>query len=274
MAENVKLEIFEGPLDLLLHLIRKNEVDIYDIPVALITRQYLEYLELMEEINISLAGEFMVMATTLVQIKTRMMLPLPPADSGEENEDPRLDLLSQLKEHARMKYAVDYLEARPRLGRDWFMRAGGEQELEGLKESEEIIAVGIFELVSALQKLLGRERRQFSLNLKPADRVSLEEKMSQLLASLRQRLNLTFEQCFAGAGSRDEVVVTFMSLLELAKRGMVTLGQEYVTEEDVPGRWTVIRVQLRPMDDWYEPAPAAGAQDVYGKESGPAAERS
>jgi segregation and condensation protein A len=255
--ETVKLEIFEGPLDLLLHLIRKNEVDIYDIPIALITRQYLDYLEFMEEINIALAGEFMVMAATLIQIKSKMMLPLPSAAGEEESEDPRLDLLAQLKEHARIKYAVDYLEARPRLGRDWFTRESAVQEMEGVKGREEIVRAGMFELISALRSLMLKERRQLVLELQPLSRMSLEDKMSRLLSRLRRKPSLTFEQCFEDAHSRDDLVVTFLSLLELSKQGMVNLYQERAEGEDSSGRWGVIRVRLAPRENWEDDGEAA-----------------
>ena len=248
MNTNVKLEIFEGPLDLLLHLIRKNEVDIYDIPVALITRQYLDYLELMEEINISLAGEFMVMAATLIQIKTKMMLPLQVEEDTEESEDPRMDLLARLKEHARMKNAVDFLETRPRLGRDIFAREGAARELAGTKAREEIIKVGVFELVSAFQRMLRRKQRQLSLSLMPITRISLEEKMSGLLERLRQENSLTFNQCFSDDRSKDDLIVTFLALLELTKQGMVNLYQERrAADENSPGQWGIIRVHFVPL---------------------------
>jgi segregation and condensation protein A len=256
--ENVKLERFEGPLDLLLHLIRKNEVDIYDIPIALITSQYLEYLEFMEEINISLAGEFMVMAATLIQIKSKMLLPLPSAAGEEEDEDPRLDLLAQLKEHARIKYAVDYLEARPRLGRDLFIRENAGSEMEGAGH-EEIVQAGMFDLISALRRLMLKEHRQITLQLQPLSRMSLEDKMSRLLSRLRQKSSLTFEQCFEGGHSRDDLVVTFLSLLELSRQGMVILYQERTAEEDGSGQWGVIRVRLSPAENWEDTGEAAQA---------------
>ncbi|MDR1397070.1 MAG: segregation/condensation protein A [Desulfarculales bacterium] len=262
--ENVKLEIFEGPLDLLLHLIRKNEVDIYDIPIALITGQYLEYLEFMKEINIALAGEFMVMAATLIQIKSKMMLPLPEAEGEEESDDPRLFLLARLKEHARMKNAVDYLETRPRLGRDLFAREGAALDPGKGDGGEEIVRVGIFELVSALRGLMLKERRQLALKLEPLRRMSLEEKMSRLLSRLRHCLSLTFEQCFEEAYSRDDLVVTFLCLLELSKQGMVTLYQERSGEEDGSGRWGVIRARLAPRENWEA---AGGAPARPGDES-------
>lgn len=246
----IKLEIFEGPLDLLLHLIRKNEVDIQDIPVAMITKQYLEYLDFMLELNISLAGEFMVMASTLIQIKTRMMLPLKPVDENGEEEDPRSELSQQLREHAaRLKNAAKLLEERPRLDHDVFTRSQGSSEINALKPSEEIVRIGVFELVSAFQKLLNRRRfEQQTLNFHPIKRVSLEDKMSWLLERLRTMLSLGFEECFENDYGKDNLVVTFLALLELARQGMLSLYQERNKvangQAEDNATWSAIRIKF------------------------------
>ncbi len=245
MDTTIKLEIFEGPLDLLLHLIRKNEVDIQDIPVAMITRQYLEYLEFMLELNISLAGEFMVMATTLIQIKTRMMLPLQPTGETEEEDDPRSELSQQLREHAaRLKNAAKFLENRPRLNHDVFTRSISQSEVGELKASDEIVKIGVFELVSAFQRLLKRRQpSQQTLNFRPMRRVSLEEKMSWLLGRLREAASLSFEECFGENADKDELVVTLLALLELARQGMLDLFQERSAVNDDPS-WSMIRIRF------------------------------
>lgn len=252
MDTTIKLEIFEGPLDLLLHLIRKNEVDIHDIPVALITQQYLEYLDLMLEMNISLAGDFMVMAATLIQIKTRMMLPLKPVDENGEEEDPRSELSQQLREHAaRLKDAAQYLEARPRLDRDVFARGDVGGEMGALKVSDEIVKVGVFELVDAFQRLLRRRHaRQQTLQFKPLQRVSLEEKIEWLLPRLRQQKSLLFEECFSDDADKGEMVVTLLALLELARLGMISLYQERQPAEDGGNvQWTVIRIHFNELEE-------------------------
>jgi len=243
------LEIFEGPLDLLLHLIRKNEVDIYDIPVALITKQYLEYLDLMHDLSISVAGEFLVMASTLTHIKSRMLLPSYDASQDEEAEDPRTDLVERLKEHMRIKEAAGQLEGRPWLGRDVFGRGGGRVEVErALTGQEEVIQVGVFELIEAFRQLMTRRNQQLVLAL-PGERVSVEERMGQILERLRLRQTLTFEECFAGDRGRAQLVVTFLSLLELARLGLIKVYQERL--EVVAGggvKWGPLRIYFRPAE--------------------------
>ncbi|RJX35198.1 MAG: hypothetical protein C4525_04620 [Desulfarculus sp.] len=249
MEVAVKLEIFEGPLDLLLHLIRKNEVDIYDIPVALITKQYLEYLDLMHDLSISVAGEFLVMASTLTHIKSRMLLPSYDASQDEEAEDPRTDLVERLKEHMRIKEAAGQLEGRPWLGRDVFGRGGGRVEVErALTGQEEVIQVGVFELIEAFRQLMTRRNQQLVLAL-PGERVSVEERMGQILERLRLRQTLTFEECFAGDRGRAQLVVTFLSLLELARLGLIKVYQERL--EVVAGggvKWGPLRIYFRPAE--------------------------
>ena len=249
MDTTIKLEIFEGPLDLLLHLIRKNEVDIHDIPVSMITSQYLEYLDFMLEMNISLAGEFMVMAATLIQIKTRMMLPLKPVDTAGEDEDPRSELSQQLKWHAaQLKDAARQLEVRSRLDHDVFTRGQATTELSAIKFSEEIVKVGVFELVSAFQSLLNRRQaRQQTFNFRLIKQVSLEEKMSWLLERLRAETSLAFVDCFSQDVSRQELVVTFLALLELARQGMLNLYQLRAhSPESQEEEWGIIRISFVP----------------------------
>lgn len=249
MEVAVKLEIFEGPLDLLLHLIRKNEVDIYDIPVALITKQYLEYLDLMHDLSISVAGEFLVMASTLTHIKSRMLLPSYDASQDEESEDPRTDLVERLKEHMRIKAAAGQLEERPWLGRDVFSRGLGRDEVErALVDQEEVIQVGVFELIEAFRQLMTRRNQQMVLAL-PSERVTLEERMGQILERLRLHQTLTFDECFADDRSRDQLVVTFLSLLELARLGLIKVYQERLEVVSGGGvKWGPLRIYFRPAE--------------------------
>ncbi len=242
----VKLEIFEGPLDLLLHLIRKNEVDIYDIPVAMITSQYLEYLDMMQKLNISLAGEFLVMASTLTHLKSRMLLPsYDSSENQEEGEDPRLDLVAQLKEHMRFKGAAQKLEERLWLNRDVFTRGGGRQEVEQARNQEEEqapVAASLFDLLEAFRGLLQSRGQILDLALPPAG-ISLEERMGQVLDLLRRQNSVTFEECFAGDRTRMDLVTTFLALLELTRVGLVRLYQERMASPDgSPPRWGPLRI--------------------------------
>ncbi len=268
----VKLEIFEGPLDLLLHLIRKNEVDIYDIPIALITKQYLEYLEVMRDLNIGLAGEFLVMAATLTHIKSRMLL--PSYDSSQEDgedEDPRSDLVERLKEHMRIKDAADRLGERPLLDRDVFTRsaAGGEVK-QALAEGPEIIVAGVFDLVEAFRRLLRSRGPQLTLSVRKV-KVTLEERMGQLLDLLRGRQTLLFEECFPQDFDRGALVVTFLALLELTRLGLLKVYQERAAEPAEPGReegaggsaWSPLRLYFnyKAQERWAQ-TPAEQEEDA------------
>lgn len=248
----IKLEIFEGPLDLLLHLIRKNEVDINDIPIALITKQYLEYLNLIRELNISLAGDFLVMAATLTHIKSRTLLPSLAAQSAEdEGEDLRTDLVSQLMEHQRIKEAAQRLEARPWLDRDVFTRSAGKQEVHqalASAQGAEPVAVGLFDLIEAFRQILRQQRRQLGFNL-PASQVSLDERMGQLLESLRRSQTITFKECFAGQRQRGDLVVTFLAILELTRLGLVRVFQQRPVEASAGAAdWGPMRIYFMPLD--------------------------
>lgn len=248
----VKLDIFEGPLDLLLHLIRKNEVDIYDIPIALITHQYLEYLEVMRELNIQLAGDFLVMASTLTHIKSRMLLPSYKADDDEEGDDPRADLVEQLKEHMRIKAAADRLDERAWLDRDVFGRGGGAKEVDAAVAEAgegEVIDAGMFDLIAAFRSLMATRQVSVSFNV-PVARMSVEDRMSQVLDLLRRRRSLQFDEFFGPESSKGELVVTFLALLELTRVGLIRLYQQ---RSDLPeleeSRWGVLRIMLKDMEE-------------------------
>ena len=223
MDTTVKLEIFEGPLDLLLHLIKKNELSITDIPIATITEQYLSTLELMQGLNLDVAGEFLVMAATLIHIKSRMLLP-PGDDEDEEEEegDPREELIRRLLEYQRFKEAAEELERRELLSRDVFVRRS-----EAPEEAETVgfESLSLFDLLSALRHVLERfpEERIHEVTL---DTISVREKMSFLLDELRRRGKVIFQSLFETATSRLEVVVTFLAMLELVKIRAIRVWQE------------------------------------------------
>jgi segregation and condensation protein A len=221
MDYNVKLDIFEGPLDLLVHLIRKNEMDIYDIPIAVITAQYLEYLDLMKELNINIAGNFLVMAATLIHIKSRMLLPRPPED--EEEEDPRLELTRPLLEYLKLKEAAERLGQRPLLYRDVFTRDFLAKEMEGKEEG--MLRVGLFELIAAVRKML-LERKESAFTDLPSPLIPIENKMEEILTKLKQLGKILLEELLPGHITREEIIVAFLALLELARQHKIIIYQE------------------------------------------------
>lgn len=222
MMASVKLEIFEGPLDLLLHLIKRNEVSVTDIPIAAITEQYLATLELMQTLNLDVAGEFLVMAATLIHIKSRMLLPVEEDDEeGEEGEDPREELVRRLLEYQRFKEAAEGLQNREVLGRDVFARIPDSPEQSPTLVIEQ---PSLFDLISALRQVLERfpEERVHEVVL---ERVSVREKMNLLLDALHQQGRAIFQELFESATSRLEVVITFLAMLELVKIRAIRISQ-------------------------------------------------
>jgi segregation and condensation protein A len=223
VTTRVQLEIFEGPLDLLLHLIKKNEVSITDIPIATITEQYLATLEVMQTLNLDVAGEFLVMAATLVHIKSRMLLPLTDdEDAEEEGPDPRAELVQRLLEYQRFKDAADQLERRDVLARDVFVRnAPPAEEVDppGFRE------VSVFELLTALRRVMERLPKD-AVHEVTLEKITVREKMTLLLDILRAKGPTLFESLFAEVKTRMEVVVTFLAMLELVKVRAIRIFQE------------------------------------------------
>ncbi|ACH39309.1 chromosome segregation and condensation protein ScpA [Citrifermentans bemidjiense Bem] len=221
----VQIEEFEGPLDLLLHLIKKNEVDIYNIPIAAITRQYLEYMELMKELNLDIAGEFLVMAATLLQIKSRMLLPATQEEDGEaEVEDPRAELVRRLLEYQRYRDASQLLSARNLLGRDVFARTFDSPELAEMEPQEEPADVELFELIEAFQRVLARVSVDTFHDV-VADGISIADRIGVVLSVLHAEKTVCFDALFTTGMTRDLLVVTFLSILELAKMKLIRVVQ-------------------------------------------------
>ncbi|MBI2989554.1 MAG: segregation/condensation protein A [Deltaproteobacteria bacterium] len=219
----VQLEIFEGPLDLLLHLIKKNEVNIADIPIAAITEQYLATLELMQSLNLDVAGEFLVMAATLIHIKSRVLLPPGEDEDGEEEEgDPREELVRRLLEYQRFKEAAEELEGREILKRDVFVRRSEVPEDLATAGFE---GLSLFDLISALRQVLERFPDE-GIHEVTLERISVREKMSSLLDDLQRRGKVIFQSLFEAAASRFEIIVTFLAMLELAKIRAIRVWQE------------------------------------------------
>ena len=222
----VLTDIFEGPMDLLVHLIKKNEVDVYDIPIALITEQFLEYLEWMKSMNIDFAGDFIVMASTLTQIKSRMLLPIHNGDP-EEEEDPRQEITRPLVEYLQIKSAAEDLAARQLLGEDIFAR--NPATVEGLIAAEgDLVKIGLFELIDAFQTILEKFSPDHLVEL-TADSLSVKDRITELVDIFQNQKSLTFTELFAADSNKGEVIVTFLAILEMVKLSMVQIAQQVQT---------------------------------------------
>jgi segregation and condensation protein A len=222
----IKLDIFEGPLDLLLYLIKKNEIDIYNIPVALITEQYLQYLKMIKSLNLDLAGEYLVMASTLIHIKSKMLLPEPEEPEEEEEEDPRAELVRQLLEYQAFKEAAANLGERPILERDVFTRAAflPEETEKSTAAEEELIEVSIFELIEAFHRLVSRIDKKELLEI-DLEKMSLTDIINDIMERLSNEKNLTFDELLGERKERWRIIYTFLALLELVKLRMVKAYQ-------------------------------------------------
>jgi segregation and condensation protein A len=238
-AFSVKLETFDGPLDLLLHLIRKNEVNIYDIPIALVTQQYLDAIQLMQELNLDVAGEFLVMAATLIHIKSRMLLPRPETAAGVEGEeeDPRDALVRRLLEHEKYKAAAGLLHEREQVrSAQWLRPDERVAELAGEKLEPEL-EVDLFSLLTAFQAVVQRAKQRPKVLL-PPEQMSVEARIDQLLERLSEHEACGFEELFADAHDRAMLIVTFLALLEMIRLKLIRVFQS--------GSFGPIRVYKRP----------------------------
>jgi len=223
-AYPVRLANFEGPLDLLLHLIKTHEVDIYDIPISLITQQYLDYIDLMQEMNLDVAGEFLIMAATLIHIKSRMLLPRPDPAQEDPEEDPREALMRRLLEHQKFKAAAELLHERETLRSAQWTRADGPiAEIAGEAPEPEIV-VDLFSLISAFRAVVERSKHRPQLYL-PGEQIAIEDRIEQLLARLSETETCGFEDLFADVQTRTGLVVTFLALLEMIRLKLVRVFQ-------------------------------------------------
>ena len=223
MPFETKLEVFEGPLDLLLHLIQINDLDIADIPIAIITEQYLEYLDLMKALDVNVAGDFLVMASTLMHIKSKMLLP-KTEDDMEDMEDPREEIVQPLMEYMQLTEAVDELSSRYILDRDVFKR-GIPNEDSTEEEDADSAKVNLFELMNAFKKVVKRRYPDVVLRFK-TESWSVKEKVSEISERMRVEQKLFFKDLFATLASVAEMIATFLALLELIKMGLVHAFQE------------------------------------------------
>ena len=221
MTFTTKLEVFEGPLDLLLHLIKMNEVDISEIPIATITDQYLEYLDLMRALDINVAGDFLVMASTLMHIKSKILLP-KQEDDLEEIEDPREELVRSLTEYMQLKEAADELASRDILNRDVFKRG---IEIQRGKEDTDITKVTLYDLMDAFKKIIRKKHPGVVLQFS-AESWSVKKKMVEIIRIVKEKKNLLLGDLFSTMESVSEMIAAFLALLELIRTGFVSVFQE------------------------------------------------
>lgn len=220
-AYEVKVGTFEGPLELLLHLIKKNEINIYDIPIALITQQYIETLDLMKSLNLSIAGEFLVMAATLIHIKSKTLL--PPAEEEADEEDPRQELVARLLEYQKFKDAAEQLEERESLWREIFRKEPSPSP-ELLPEEVPLVDLDLYDLLDALKNVLAKipDKKVLQVTI---DELTVKDRMQFLMERMGTIESILFDDLFEGIRTRHSVVVTFLALLEIIRLGLVRVVQ-------------------------------------------------
>lgn len=250
-ALKVFLETFEGPLDLLLYLIRKQNVDILDIPIAEITRQYTQYIELMADLQLELAGEYLVMAATLAEIKSRMLLPRPVDPMAGIEEDPRAELVRRLQEYERFKRAAEDIDALPRLERDNFQASA---EFNDRRVVRLLPQVTLRDMLMAFKEVATRAE-MFAHHHVQRERLSVRARMSDILANLKRDEFTEFVRLFRPEEGRLGVAVTFIAILELAREGLIELVQN---EPFAPIHVRAGKPDAPPppvVEDAFEPAP-------------------
>lgn len=235
MAYEIKLDIFEGPLDLLLYLIRKNEIDIYNIPIALITEQYLEYLDIMKSLNLDLAGEYLLLASTLLHIKSKMLLPIQDNDNEEDEPDPRADLVEQLLEYQQFKDAASKLDNRPLLNRDVFKKGLMITADPDQDDQEMDVELSVFDLVDAFHKIISSLNRNEFIEI-DVEKMSLADRMNEIMERVAEKRNLTFMDLLGENVNRRMMLYTFLAILELMRLRMIRVYQA--------SSFGVIRVRL------------------------------
>ena len=242
----VKLEVFEGPLDLLLYLIKRDEVDIYDISIERITKQYLSYLDAFQVLNIELAGEFIVMAANLLYIKSRTLLPVEQqmAEEDAEEDDPRWELIRQLIEYKKFKEAASLMRDQEAMQENLFARVPVTPDLA---PSENLLVdeVGIFDLIHAFQKILKRlEKKPEDLREIFAENFTVSDKIDHVLRLTSSGVPIRFEELFADAAGRTEIVVTFLAMLELIRLKQLRVRQESMCAEICIDRIGIVEPSL------------------------------
>jgi segregation and condensation protein A len=220
-------DIFEGPMDLLVYLIKKHEVDIYDIPIALITDHFIKYLEWIKTMDLEYAGDFVVMASTLMQIKSKMMLPVHENLEDDDAEDPRLEIARPLIEYLQIKSAAEQLSERSLLGRDTFIRTPKNKDLL-INDSDEIIKIGLFELIDAFQKILDNISPDHKVDL-TVDRISVKDKIAELVDIFEKKESVAFNELFPSNAQKSDIIITFLAILEMVKVCLIQIVQHVQT---------------------------------------------
>lgn len=238
MSYQVKLEVFEGPFDLLLHLIEKNQLNIYDIPIALVTDQFLEYIQTMQLLSLTVAGEFLVVAATLMQIKARMLLPKPPVEKPDEEteeaegEDPRAELVERLIEYKRFKDAAAELRQREEEWSRLYLRSGGEfPDQVMVPLADPTGGLSIWDLFEALRTILENLEPRPEIRGMPKEEVSVRDRMNEIVARLHVDGRMLFHQLFEGDTTKRAVITTFLAILELIRLRRVKAAQEGIFSE-------------------------------------------
>jgi segregation and condensation protein A len=255
----VALPTFEGPLDLLLHLIEEHELDIFDIPIAFVAAKFVEYVTLMQELNIDVASEYLVMAATLAHIKSKQLLPAVPEDQEEEQEpeiDPRAELVRRLLEYQKYKHAAEQLASAPVLGRDVFSHGVPGLEAQG---PARVAGLSLFRLLDAFQVVLSRAKATVDHQI-DLERFSITDRINQLSEILRERKRVGFVELFEGQTTRGDLIITFLALLEMTRLRLTRLFQD-----DALGP---IEIELSVQDDELNPAEleAGGEREDHGLE--------
>jgi len=229
---NVKLEIFEGPLDLLLYLIKKDEIDIYNIPIARITEQYLEYLDLMKELDIAVAGDFLVMASTLIYLKSKLLLPPDPTIEGEGDltEDPRSELIARLLEYQKFKAAANMLYSRGEIESAKFPRGAIETD-----STNPEISATLFDLLRVFREVAERQISVAEMEIQ-RDEMTMSQKLAQIRDLIEQREEFNVREVFLMAKSKRELILTFLAFLELVKESFLVLMQHELFGEIIARR--------------------------------------
>ncbi len=223
MFYRVKLDVFEGPLDLLLHLVKKNEVELPDIPIAVITDQYLAYLDLLQQLDLDIAGEYLVMAATLLHLKSRLLLPVEETLEEEDGEDPQAELARQLLEYQRFKEAAQILVSRDLLDRDVFTRPPMSDGQEG--EEDVVYDLSLGDLLDALQDVIKRTGSEEAQQI-IFEHISLRGQLCAVLDILREKREVSFHDLFPSDATRLQVLVTFLAVLELVRNRIIRVRQE------------------------------------------------
>jgi len=263
MTYKVNLEIFEGPLDLLLYLIKKDEFNIEDIPISAITKQYLQYMDLMRMLDLDIAGEFLVMAATLMHIKSKILL--PPEDTEEEKseEDPREELVKKLLEYRKFKEAAEQLKARETQQKEVFSRPAARQPIEDNgREDEPYFEASIFDLLSAFSKILKEVPKNKFYEL-VKDEVTVSEKIHEIFHILVKKPVIYFLELFGKARNKIDIIATFLALLEL-----IRMKEVKVRQDKIFGDIKIIRNSERITPPKIEEVKDAGTESFRPEQSG------